>query len=63
MIATAAHPFGGETTVIALDQVRAGTGRFPAVDLVASGTLKAELLVGEEGAEAILRARETAAEG
>lgn len=63
VIATAAHPFGGETTVIALDPVRAGTGRFPALDLVASGTLKAELLVGEEGAEAIARARETAAEG
>jgi len=57
VIATAVHPFGGETTVIALDPVRAGTGRFPALDLVASGTLKADLLVGEEGAEAILRAR------
>jgi len=63
IIATAAHPFGGETTVIALDPARAGTGRFPALDLVASGTLKAELLVGEEGAEAITRARESAAEG
>jgi transcription termination factor Rho len=63
VIATAAHPFGGETTVIALDPVRAGTGRFPALDLVASGTLKAELLVGEDGAEAITRARESAAEG
>ncbi len=63
VIATAGHPFGGETTVIALDPVRAGTGRFPALDLVASGTLKADLLVGEDGAEAILRARETAAEG
>ena len=63
VIATATHPFGGETTVIALDPVRAGTGRFPALDLVASGTLKAELLVGEDGAEAIAKARETAAEG
>jgi transcription termination factor Rho len=63
VIATAAHPFGGETTTIALDPVRAGTGRFPALDLVASGTLKADLLVGEDGAEAIVRARETAAEG
>lgn len=63
VIATAAHPFGGETTVIALDPVRAGAGRFPALDLVASGTLKAELLVGEDGAEAITRARESAAEG
>jgi transcription termination factor Rho len=62
VIATAAHPFGGETTVIALDAVRAGTGRLPALDLVASGTLKAELLVGEDGAEAITRARATAAD-
>ena len=63
MIATAARPFGGESTVIALDAVRAGAGRLPALDLVASGTLKPELLVGDEGAEAITRARATAAEG
>ncbi len=63
VIATATQPFGGETTVISLDAVRAGTGRLPALDLVASGTLKAELLVGEDGAEAITRARATAAEG
>ena len=63
VIATAARPFGGETTVIALDSVRAGTGRFPALDLVASGTIKAELLVGEDGAEAIVHARKGAAEG
>jgi transcription termination factor Rho len=63
VIATAARPFGGETTVIALDAVRAGTGRLPALDLVASGTLKPELLVGEDGAQAITHARATAAEG
>jgi transcription termination factor Rho len=63
VIATAARPLGGETTVIALDALRASTGRLPALDLVASGTLKAELLVGDEGAEAITRARATAAEG
>jgi transcription termination factor Rho len=63
VIATAAHSFGGETTVIALDAVRAGTGRLPALDLVHSGTLKPELLVGEDGAEAIVHARATAAEG
>jgi transcription termination factor Rho len=61
VIATAARPFGGETTVIALDAVRAGTGRLPALDLVASGTLKAELLVGEDGAAAITRERAAAA--
>jgi transcription termination factor Rho len=60
VIATAARPFGGETTVIALDAVRASTGQLPALDLVNSGTLRAELLVGEEGAEAITRARATA---
>jgi transcription termination factor Rho len=63
VIATAAEPLGGETTVIALDAVRANTGKLPAIDLVSSGTLKPELLVGEDGAEAITRARATAAEG
>jgi transcription termination factor Rho len=63
IIATATEPVGGETTVIALDVVRASTGKLPALDLVNSGTLKPELLVGEDGAEAITRARATAAEG
>ncbi|HTA98065.1 MAG TPA: Rho termination factor N-terminal domain-containing protein [Solirubrobacteraceae bacterium] len=63
VIATAAEPLGGETTVIVLDAVRANTGKLPALDLVSSGTLKPELLVGEDGAEAITRARATAAEG
>jgi transcription termination factor Rho len=63
VIATAMRPFGGETTVISLDAVRTCTGQLPALDLVNSGTLKPELLVGEEGAEAITRARATAAEG
>jgi transcription termination factor Rho len=63
VIATAAHPFGGETTVIALDALRASTGQLTALDLVSSGTLRPELLVGEDGAEAITRARATAAEG
>jgi transcription termination factor Rho len=57
VIATAAEPLGGETTVIALDPVLASTGRFPAIDLLASGTIRAELLVGEAGADAIARAR------
>jgi transcription termination factor Rho len=63
VIATAARTFGGESTVIALDPVRASTGQPTALDLVASGTLRPELLVGEDGAEAITRARATAAEG
>jgi transcription termination factor Rho len=57
LIATASRPFGGETTVIALDVALTSTGRLPALDLVNSGTLKPELLVGEEGAEAITKAR------
>ena len=61
VIATAASPLGGETTVIALDAALACTGRQPIIDLVASGTLKPELLVGEDGAEAITRARAEAA--
>ena len=57
VIATATEPLGGETTVIALDPLLASTGRFPAVDLLGSWTIRADLLVGEAGAEAITRAR------
>ena len=57
VIATAPEPLGGETTVIALDPLLASTGRFPALDLLASGTIRPELLVGDAGAEAIARAR------
>ena len=60
IVATADAPVGGETTVIALDQALTSTGRFPALDLVASGTLRAELLVGEAGADAIAQARAAA---
>jgi transcription termination factor Rho len=56
VIATATRPFGGETTVIALDAGLTGSG-LPILDLAASGTLKAELLVGEGGAKAIAKAR------
>ncbi len=57
VIATATTPVGGESTVIALDLALASTGRFPALDLAASGTLRPELLVGGAGAEAIAQAR------
>lgn len=57
VIATASEPLGGETTVIAMDPVLASTGRFPAVDLFGSWTIRPELLVGDAGAEAIARAR------
>ena len=56
VIATAARPLGGETTVIALDPALADSG-LPLLDLAASGTLKPELLVGEDGAKAIAKAR------
>jgi len=60
VIATSTRPVGGETTVIALDRTLTSTGRFPALDLVASGTLRPELLVGEAGAQAIAEARSEA---
>jgi len=57
VIATAPLPLGGETTVIGLDGTLTAMGRFPALDLAASGTMRPELLVGEAGAEAIAKAR------
>jgi transcription termination factor Rho len=57
IIATAAAPLGGETTVVALDPLQTALGRFPAIDLTASGTVRPERLVGEAGAEAIAKAR------
>ncbi|MDX6664046.1 MAG: transcription termination factor Rho [Solirubrobacteraceae bacterium] len=60
VIATATAPLGGETTVIAFARDLTATGRFPALDLVASGTLRPELLVGQAGADAIAQARSAA---
>ena len=60
VIATASAPLGGETTVIALDVALASTGRFPALDLIASGVLRPELLVGQAGADAIAATRSEA---
>jgi transcription termination factor Rho len=57
VIATAPAPLGGETTVVTLDAGLTALGRFPALDLAASGVVRPELLVGEAGAEAIARAR------
>ncbi len=53
IIATAGAPVGGETTLIALSD-GVGESRF---DLARSSTLKAELLVGPEGAKAIAEAK------
>ena len=60
IVATAPEAVGGETTVIALDAELAASGRIPALDLGKSGTLRAELLVGDKGAEAIAEARAAA---
>jgi transcription termination factor Rho len=60
VIATASQPCGGETTVIKLDPLGISPDRAPALDLLSSGTLRAELLVGEEGAATIARARSEA---
>jgi transcription termination factor Rho len=57
IVAVSTVPVGGETTVIALDLALASTNRFPAIDILASGTLRPELLVGEGGAEAVAKAR------
>src|SRR3954452_18186177 len=57
VIAASSLPVGGETTMVALDAALAGAGRFPALDLVRSGTLRPERLVGEDGARAIVQAR------
>ena len=48
--------------MIALDVALTSTGRQPILDLVASGTLKPELLVGPDGAKAITQARANALE-
>jgi transcription termination factor Rho len=56
VIATAGESFGGETTVIALDESLTRAGNLPAVKLPETGTVRAELLVGEKGAKAIQKA-------
>jgi transcription termination factor Rho len=63
LIATATRPLGGESTVIALDVALTSTGRQPILDLAASGTIRPELLVGDDGAAAILKARAEALDG
>ena len=63
VIATAGAPLGGETTVVALDAGLTALGRFPALDLEGSGVLRADLLVGDAGAEAIAKARAEAVSG
>ncbi len=62
VIAIAERPLGGETTVIALDAALASTRQHPILDLANSATLKPELLVGEDGAAAIAKARAAAVE-
>jgi len=62
VIATSSAPLGGETTVIALDARAAAFGRFPALDVAGTATLRPERLVGDDGAEAIARMRSQALE-
>lgn len=57
VIAASSSPLGGETTVIALDSAQARLGKFPALDLAASGTMRVELLVTKTAANAIIRER------
>ena len=57
VIATAAQPLGGETTVISLDGRQAAIGRYPAIDMAVSGTLRPQLLVGDTGAKLITKER------
>src|SRR4051812_6763394 len=57
VIASAPAALGGETTVIALDGALTAMGRFPALDLASSGTMRPELRVGAAGAGAIAKAR------
>ena len=45
------------TAVAWCDPALTAVGRFPAIDLVASGVVRPELLVGDAGAEAIAKAR------
>jgi transcription termination factor Rho len=49
--------------VVAFDAALVAIGRFPAIDLAASGVLRPELLVGDAGAEAIAKARAEALPG
>jgi transcription termination factor Rho len=58
VIGTASAPLGGETTVIALDAALAAAGTFPALNAGASGSIRPELLVGEDGAAAIVAERQ-----
>src|SRR5829696_1139650 len=61
VIATAPAAFGGESTVVALDAQLTALRRLPALDLPGSGTVRADTLVGEAGAEEIAKARAEAA--
>jgi transcription termination factor Rho len=63
VIVTASEPIGGETTVVALDPRLAAHGKFPALDIAHTWTMRAEQLVGHKEAEKIGRARAKAAGG
>jgi transcription termination factor Rho len=57
VIAAATHPLGGETTVIALCPALAAAGRWPALDVAGTWTMRPDHLVGEWRATEIARQR------
>jgi transcription termination factor Rho len=57
VIAAASRPVGGETTVVSLSPALAAAGRWPALDLTHTWTMRAELLVGDVRAQELARSR------
>jgi transcription termination factor Rho len=57
VIATSPEPLGGETTVIALDAELTAVHQRPVLDAAASWTMRSDLIVGDDGAQRIARAR------
>ena len=45
VIVASKEPIGGETTVVSFDQAKASTGKFPAVNVRSSSTLRPEMLL------------------
>jgi transcription termination factor Rho len=60
VIAAAAAPLGGETTLIVLDGERAARGRYGWLDVRRSATMRADALLGAKGAEKLVKERANA---
>jgi transcription termination factor Rho len=56
VIAASDAPLGGETTVVALDASLAAARQWPAIDRTATGTMRADVLIGESAAAELARA-------